>query len=129
MDEHNINMVAVGVEQLGAEEFVERGFFKGEVYVDEKKQTYADMGYRRFNWFNIWTALLSKISRASIGEARSKNIDGNLSGDGLQNGGLLIVSKGGGEVLLNHHEETPGDHVANDVILQALGISEPPPSR
>jgi len=62
-------------------------------------------------------------------QARSKNIDGNLSGDGLQNGGLLIVSKGGGEVLLNHHEETPGDHVANDVILQALGISEPPPSR
>ena len=29
MDAHNINMVAVGVEQLGAEEFVERGFFKG----------------------------------------------------------------------------------------------------
>ena len=39
------------------------------------------------------------------------------------------MSKGAGEVLLNHHEENPGDHVANDVILQALGISEPPPSR
>ena len=58
-------------------------------------------------------------------QARSKNIEGNLSGDGLQNGGLLVVSKGGGEVLLNHREETPGDHVANDVILKALGISQP----
>ena len=58
-------------------------------------------------------------------QARSKNIDGNLSGDGLQNGGLLVVSKGGEEVLLNHREETPGDHVANDVILKALGISQP----
>ena len=57
-------------------------------------------------------------------QARSKNIDGNLSGDGLQNGGLLVVSKGGGEVLLNHREETPGDHVANDVILKALGITQ-----
>ena len=35
------------------------------------------------------------------------------------------MSKGGGEVLLNHREETPGDHVANDVILKALGISQP----
>ena len=34
------------------------------------------------------------------------------------------MSKGGGEVLLNHREETPGDHVANDVILKALGITQ-----
>ena len=39
-----------------------------EVYVDEKKQTYADLGYRRFNWLNIWTSLLSRISRAAISE-------------------------------------------------------------
>ena len=36
--------------------------------MDEKKQTYADLGYRRFNWLNIWTNLLSRISRASISE-------------------------------------------------------------
>ena len=29
LDTHGVNMVAVGVEQLGAEEFVEGGFFKG----------------------------------------------------------------------------------------------------
>ena len=29
LDAHGVNMVAVGVEQLGAEEFVEREFFKG----------------------------------------------------------------------------------------------------
>ena len=39
-----------------------------EVYVDEKKQIYADLGYRRFNWLNIWTSLLSRISRAAISE-------------------------------------------------------------
>ena len=34
------------------------------------------------------------------------------------------MSKGGEQVLLNHREEVPGDHVANDVILQSLGITE-----
>ena len=58
----------------------------------------------------------------SILQARAQNISGNFSGDGLQNGGLLIVSKGGEKVLLNHCEEAPGDHVANEVILERLGI-------
>ena len=57
-------------------------------------------------------------------QARAENISGNLSGDGLQNGGLLIVTKGGEQVLLNHREETPGDHVANAVILEALGLKQ-----
>ena len=135
-----------------------------EVYVDERKQTYEALGYRRFNWLNIWKALLSRISRAAISEvgeshsqtpgplsfpsllspsspplhflspssprpsspsqARSRHIDGNLAGNGLQNGGLLIVSKGGEQLLLNHKEEAPGDHVANNIILQTLGIAQ-----
>ena len=56
-------------------------------------------------------------------QARARNLSGNLAGDGLQNGGLLIVAKGGGQVLLNHCEETPGDHVVNSVVLDTLGIS------
>lgn len=35
LDAHNINVVAVGLEQLGAEEFVAREFFKGgKVFAD-----------------------------------------------------------------------------------------------
>ena len=103
-------------------------FFPTEVYVDEGKKSYRDLGYKRFTWLSIWTALLSRISRAAVSETRRQNISGNLSGDGLQNGGLLIIDKGGSKVLLNHHEETPGDHVANDTILQSLGITEVIPS-
>ena len=29
LDAHDVKMVAVGLEQLGADEFVERGFFDG----------------------------------------------------------------------------------------------------
>ena len=134
LDAHNINVVAVGLEQLGAEEFVAREFFKGEVYVDEKKTAYRTLGYKQFGWFSIIKALLSFISRTAISEARAKNIEGNMAGDGLQNGGLLIVSRGGERVLLNHKEETPGDHVSNAVILRIFGILEgenkqsPPPA-
>lgn len=44
-------------------------------------------------------------------------IYGNREGDSLQNGGLLVVSKGG-RICLNHVEEDAGDHVPNVVILQ-----------
>lgn len=55
-------------------------------------------------------------------QARENNVDGNFSGDGFQNGGLLIVSKGGKRLLLNESEDEPGDHVPNLVILQTLNI-------
>lgn len=122
LEANGVKMVAVGLEQLGAEEFVEQKFFDGDVFVDEKKKTYQDLGYKRFNWLSIWKALLSAVTRRTISEARAQNISGNFSGDGLQNGGLLIVSKGGEEILLNHREEDVGDHVANGVILERLGI-------
>lgn len=35
----------------------------------------------------------------------------------------MIVSKGGDQVLLNFKEESPGHHVENDVILDALKIT------
>lgn len=103
-------------------------FSPTEVYIDEGKKSYRDLGYKRFTWLSIWTALLSRISRAAVSESKRMNISGNLSGDGLQNGGLLIIDKGGSKVLLNHHEESPGDHVANETIIQSLGITEVIPS-
>ena len=99
-----------------------------EVYIDERKKTYRDLRYKRFSILSIWTALVSRISRASISEARRRGISGNISGDGLQNGGMLIVSKDGTRVLMNHREEVPGDHVTNEEILRVLGITEVKPA-
>lgn len=124
LDAANVKLVAVGLEQLGVEEFVEQRFFDGEVYIDEQKKSYQDLGYKRFNWISIWKALLSAVSRQALRESRERNISGNFAGDGLQNGGLLIVTKGGEQLLLNRREETPGDHVANSVILETLGIAK-----
>ena len=98
------------------------------MYIDKGKKTYRDLNYKRFNILNIWKALLSRVSRAAIAEGRARGVTGNLAGDGLQNGGLLIVTKQGMRVLLNHREEVPGDHISNDEILRILGITEVKPS-
>lgn len=55
-------------------------------------------------------------------QANSKNIKGNLKGDGMLNGGMLIVTAGGEKVLLSHKQASPGDHVPNEKILEVLGI-------
>lgn len=41
----------------------------------------------------------------------------------MQNGGLLVVAAGGEKVLLTFKQKSPGDHVENEVILNALGIT------
>lgn len=55
-------------------------------------------------------------------QANSKNIKGNLKGDGMLNGGMLIVTAGGEKVLLSFKQSSPGDHVSNEKILEVLGI-------
>lgn len=40
----------------------------------------------------------------------------------MLNGGMLIVTAGGEKVLLSHKQASPGDHVANEKILEVLGI-------
>ena len=53
----------------------------------------------------------------------AKGIKGNVRGDGLLNGGMLIVTSGGEKVLLSHKQSSPGDHVSNEQILDVLGIT------
>ncbi|XP_070555587.1 prostamide/prostaglandin F synthase-like [Ptychodera flava] len=84
------------------------------------------MGYRRLNLFSMIPSVLK--SRSTISKAKQDKIDGNLSGDGMQNGGVLVVSKGGDKVLLDFRQVNPGDHVPLEDVLKALGIEGQPSS-
>lgn len=44
-----------------------------------------------------------------------------MTGDGFQNGGTLVVDKGG-KVLLCFKQENAPDHVDNTDVLKALGL-------
>uniref|UniRef100_A0A8C1H957 Peroxiredoxin like 2B n=1 Tax=Cyprinus carpio carpio TaxID=630221 RepID=A0A8C1H957_CYPCA len=68
------------------------------IYIDEKKQCYKDLGFKRYEG----TSAMGKSVRNCLKEG----ICGNR-GDLLQSGGMLIVAKGGEKVLLHFAGEKP----------------------
>ncbi|KAM9245261.1 prostamide/prostaglandin F synthase isoform 1-T1 [Dugong dugon] len=94
-----------------------------ELYLDESKQFYKELGFKRYNSLSILPAALGKPVRDVAAKAKAVGIQGNLSGDLLQSGGLLVVSKGGEKVLLHFVQKSPGDYVPQESVLGALGIS------
>lgn len=118
-------MVAVGLELLGLEDFLNGKYWTGELYVDLKKEAYKKLGFKRLGFFGAFSSILGKIGRLAMGRAKEKNIKGDMKGDGFQNGGTIIVGAGGKDVLLKFIQEHPAEHVSTDVILKTLGIDAP----
>lgn len=121
LDANNVRFVAIGLEELGVEDFVKGGFFTGEIYIDLKKECYKKLGFRRLNVLTLMPALLNKSSRNALSESKQKKVGGNMQGDGWQNGGTLIVDKEG-KALLTYKQENPSEHVDLNEVLKALGI-------
>ncbi|WP_421019301.1 AhpC/TSA family protein, partial [Klebsiella pneumoniae] len=49
LDQHDVRLVGVGPEALGLQEFLDGGYFSGELYLDESKQIYKELGFKRYN--------------------------------------------------------------------------------
>ncbi|KAK2710507.1 hypothetical protein QYM36_011887, partial [Artemia franciscana] len=114
----NVRLAAVGLEDLGIEEFANGKFFSGdELYVVSDKKTYADLGFQKFGYLSMITALFAKVARDAMSKTRALGISGDMKGDGFQNGGVLIVEKGG-KLLYYYKQDNPADHVANEKILE-----------
>ncbi|GAA6110342.1 prostamide/prostaglandin F synthase [Tachysurus ichikawai] len=43
---NRVALVGIGPEETGLKEFQDGGFFKGEIYIDENKQCYKDLGFK-----------------------------------------------------------------------------------
>jgi prostamide/prostaglandin F2alpha synthase len=52
-------------------------------------------------------------------QGKAVNVGGDMKGDGLQNGGALIVGPGG-KMLLSFRQEGPAEHISNSKILQVI---------
>ncbi len=124
LKENNVRLVGVGVEKFGVEEFIEGKFFDGDLFVDAKKESYKAMGYGRMGMLKIASSLLSAKWKSANAQAKKMGLGGDLKGDGYQNGGALVVDAGG-KTLLAYVQEDAADHVENEKILEALGISGP----
>lgn len=115
-------LVGVGLEPLGLEEFVQGGYFTGELFVDMDKSSFKGLGYKRLSYLALIPAMLARVARDGLSKAKAKGISGDLKGDGLQNGGVLVVGQDGPKILLDYKQQNPADHPDSDLILQALGI-------
>ncbi|KAM8927201.1 prostamide/prostaglandin F synthase [Pelodytes ibericus] len=120
---HQISLIGIGPEDVGLKEFLEGNFFSGDIYLDETKQSYKDLGFKRYNALSVVPAALGKKVRDVTTKANADGIQGNFQGDLLQSGGLLIVSKGGEKVLLHFIQDSPGDFVPLETIIKVLGIT------
>lgn len=118
-----VSLVGIGPEEFGLKEFKDGGFFKGAIYLDEKKKCYKDLGFKRYNALSVVPAALGKKVRDISSKANAAGIQGNFSGDLLQSGGMLIVDKGGEKVLLHFIQDSPGDLVPLEEISKAVGVS------
>ncbi|KAF7659173.1 hypothetical protein LDENG_00002200 [Lucifuga dentata] len=123
MRANGVSLVGIGPEETGLKEFSEGGFFKGSLYVDEKKKSYKDLGFKRYSVLSVVPAALGKKVKDVISKANAAGIQGNFSGDLLQSGGMLIVAKDGEKILLHFIQDSPGDHVSLEDVSKALGIS------
>ena len=67
----------------------------------------------------MFPAILSAAARKAAARAKALKLGGNTSGDGWQNGGCLVVEKGGGEKpLLYYIQETAPAIVDNVNVLK-----------
>lgn len=55
-------------------------------------------------------------------QGKAANIPWNISGDGMQNGGCLIVERGG-KVLQSYKQEGAADQLPNEKILEVLDLA------
>lgn len=97
------------------EGFREETGWQGPIYVDPSLEVYKAAGLKRgvlktFNPAAAWR---------SIGTLRRGFRQGRTQGDPWQQGGVLVIARGG-EVLWSHASEGPGDNASADEIVTAL---------
>jgi len=106
-----------GVDDEGLAEF-ESEYFSYPLYRDESTTFYEALGRRKmavksWNPFKIWRGLKEVGKRI-----KEKNISGNMKGEGLIQGGIIIFDKNG-KARYAYREETGFEVPVNDIIAAA----------
>uniref|UniRef100_A0A671E523 Prostamide/prostaglandin F synthase n=1 Tax=Rhinolophus ferrumequinum TaxID=59479 RepID=A0A671E523_RHIFE len=72
LDLHGVRLVGVGPEARGLQEFLDGGYFSGELYLDESKQFYKQLSFKRYNGLSILPVALQKpvrdVALKSVGD-------------------------------------------------------------
>ncbi|XP_012518680.1 PREDICTED: redox-regulatory protein FAM213A [Propithecus coquereli] len=120
LDELGVPLYAVVKEHIRTEVKDFQPYFKGEIFLDEKKRFYGPqrrkmmfMGFIRLGvWYNFFRAWNGGFS-------------GNLEGEGFILGGVFVVGPGKQGILLEHREKEFGDKVNPLSVLEAARKIKP----
>jgi len=94
-----------------------RGFFPRDLYLDEERGFYDALGGRKMG-LPTWNPLsLWRGTREVMGRLKQKGIQGNLKGEGLVQGGVILFGKDGSAKYA--YEEITGKEIPTGDILKA----------
>ena len=130
---NNVKLIGIGFEHHGAKEFIKNQYFDGQIFIDETKESYEALNLKKIGYIQFLSSFFSPDAQEAQEYAGSLRLRGNIFG-GVndrkfqQNGGCLVVDKGGGEEpLLYHICRAASDRVQGKDILSALNIIEEVP--
>mmetsp|Transcript_8404 Transcript_8404/g.16416 ORF Transcript_8404/g.16416 Transcript_8404/m.16416 type:complete len:151 (+) Transcript_8404:400-852(+) len=114
-------------EELGVGEFVSKYFTGGEVYLDKEQDLFKALGSRGMK-MNTWNPfkVFSDISGMQK-RMDAKGISGNLRGDSILLGGIMVVNKGGPVSWVSFEDGDTmsfGKPFNEDELLAALAAAE-----
>lgn len=115
LDKLGIPLYAVVKENIRTEVVDFQPYFKGEIFLDEKKQFYGP--HKR-------TMLFLGFFRCSVWRnffrAWNKGYTGNMDGEGIILGGVFVLGVGKQGILLEHREKEFGDKVNLSAVVDAV---------
>uniref|UniRef100_A0A3P8RWC7 Peroxiredoxin-like 2A n=1 Tax=Amphiprion percula TaxID=161767 RepID=A0A3P8RWC7_AMPPE len=115
LDQLGVPLYAVVKEDVGTEVQNFRPFFKGEIFLDEKRRFYGPrerkMGLLGFLRVGVWMNGL---------RAFKNGFSGNILGEGFVLGGVFVIGQGEQGILLEHREIEFGDKVNIEEVIQAV---------
>jgi len=115
LSQAGVSMLALGIEKLGHQEFVDGHYFDGPIFIDEKRAVYKELGATRAS---AWSVLRPSMFFSGF-KASKQGFAGNFAGDGLQLGGTFVLDPDG-TVLYGYAQKSFEDHApVADVIAAA----------
>ncbi|XP_042546161.1 peroxiredoxin-like 2A isoform X1 [Dipodomys spectabilis] len=114
LEELGVPLYAVVKEHISTEVKDFQPYFKGEIFLDEKKKFYGPqkrkMMFMGFIRLGVWTNFF---------RAWNGGFSGNLEGEGFILGGVFVMGSGKQGILLEHREKEFGDKVDLRSVLEA----------
>lgn len=124
LESNGVKNCAIGLEEFGLEDFLKGEYFNGDLFLDTDKKIYKDVGYKRYTFMGSFLTIFQKKSRdAAAKNKQGENLPYDLKGDVYQNGGTLVVGKGG-KLLLDWRQDNPADEVDIQEVLKVLNTPQ-----